>query len=114
MQPETKPSIRPADRVSDVKEYYFSTKLREIARMKADGADVISLGIGGPDRPPHQSVISTLAEEAVKPDTHSYQPYVGLPQLRQAFASWYSRFYGVSLDPDTEIQPLIGSKEGIL
>ncbi|MDE5647542.1 MAG: aminotransferase class I/II-fold pyridoxal phosphate-dependent enzyme [Muribaculaceae bacterium] len=114
MQPETKPSIRPADRVSDVKEYYFSTKLREIVRMKADGADVISLGIGGPDRPPHRSVISTLAEEAVKPDTHSYQPYVGLPQLRQAFASWYSRFYGVSLDPDTEIQPLIGSKEGIL
>lgn len=114
MQSHTTPSIRPADRVSDVKEYYFSTKLREIARMKAEGADVISLGIGGPDRPPHQSVISTLAEEARKPDTHSYQPYVGLPQLRQAFASWYSRLYGVTLDPDTEIQPLIGSKEGIL
>lgn len=108
------PEIRPADRVSDVKEYYFSTKLREIARMKAAGADVISLGIGGPDRPPHQSVISTLASRAAEPGNHSYQPYVGTPQLRQAFASWYDRIYGVKLDADTQIQPLIGSKEGIL
>ena len=107
-------TIRPADRVSDVKEYYFSTKLREIAQMKAAGADVISLGIGGPDRPPHSSVISTLAEEAARPYNHSYQPYVGIPQLREAFAAWYSRTYGVTLDPVTEIQPLIGSKEGIL
>lgn len=108
------PEIRPADRVSDVKEYYFSTKLREIARMKAAGADVISLGIGGPDRPPHQSVISTLASRAAEPGNHSYQPYVGTPQLRQAFAAWYDRIYGVKLDADTQIQPLIGSKEGIL
>lgn len=107
-------TIRPADRVSDVKEYYFSTKLREIAQMKAAGADVISLGIGGPDRPPHPSVISTLAEEAAQPYNHSYQPYVGIPQLREAFAGWYKRTYGVTLDPVTEIQPLIGSKEGIL
>ncbi len=110
----SQPAIRPADRVSDVKEYYFSTKLREIARMKAAGADVISLGIGGPDRPPHSSVISALAEEAAMPGNHSYQPYVGIPQLREAFAGWYSRIYGVTLDPDTQIQPLIGSKEGIL
>lgn len=107
-------TICPADRVSDVKEYYFSTKLREIAQMKAAGADVISLGIGGPDRPPHPSVISTLAQEAAQPANHSYQPYVGIPQLREAFADWYKRTYGVTLDPLTEIQPLIGSKEGIL
>ena len=106
--------ISPADRVSDVKEYYFSTKLREIAEMKTSGADVISLGIGGPDRPPHPSVISVLSEEAAKPENHSYQPYIGIPQLRKAFSQWYDRVYGVTLDPDNEIQPLIGSKEGIL
>lgn len=89
------PEIRPADRVSDVKEYYFSTKLREIARMKEAGADVISLGIGGPDRPPHPSVISTLASRAAEPGNHSYQPYVGTPQLRKAFAAWYDRIYEI-------------------
>lgn len=78
------------------------------------GADIISLGIGGPDRPPHHDVIATLAEEAAKPGNHSYQPYVGIADLRQAMADWYKRWYGVELDPNTEIQPLIGSKEGIL
>lgn len=106
--------IIPADRVSQVKEYYFSRKLREIAQMKATGLDIISLGVGGPDLPPAQSVIDTLSQQASRPDTHSYQPYVGIPELRQAFASWYDRYYGVKLDPATEIQPLIGSKEGIL
>lgn len=106
--------IIPADRVSQVKEYYFSRKLREIAQMKASGLDIISLGVGGPDLPPAQSVIDTLSQQAARPDTHSYQPYVGIPELRQAFASWYDRYYGVELDPATEIQPLIGSKEGIL
>lgn len=110
----TKFNITPANRVSEVKEYYFSKKLREIAGLNAKGADIISLGVGGPDRPPHADVIASLCEEAAKHDTHGYQPYVGLPVLRQAFAEWYKKFYNVTLDPEKEIQPLIGSKEGIL
>lgn len=107
-------NIIPAQRVSEVKEYYFSKKLREIARLNATGQDIISLGVGGPDRPPHSDVICTLCEEAQKSDSHGYQPYVGLFELRKAYSEWYKRFYGVDLNPDTEIQPLIGSKEGIL
>ena len=107
-------NITPANRVASIKEYYFSTKLREVARLNAEGHNIISLGIGGPDRPPHPEVINTLCTEASKPDAHGYQPYVGLPQLRQAFARWYKANYDVDLDPNTEIQPLIGSKEGIL
>lgn len=106
--------IVPAERVNSVKEYYFSTKLKEIAKLNAAGYDIISLGIGGPDRMPDTSVIDTLAAEAASPSNHSYQPYVGIPQLRQAFADWYKTWYSVTLDPNTEIQPLIGSKEGIL
>lgn len=106
--------IIPADRVGEVKEYYFSRKLKEIARMQAEGADVISLGIGGPDRMPDSRVIGRLVSEASRPDAHGYQSYTGLPQLREAFARWYARKYGVTLDPATEILPLIGSKEGIL
>ena len=106
--------VLPARRLDSVKEYYFSKKLKEIAQLNANGADIISLGIGGPDRPPHKDVIDTLCSEAAVASNHSYQPYVGIPQLRQAFAAWYLRFYGVSLDANTEIQPLIGSKEGIL
>ena len=106
--------IAPARRLDSVKEYYFSKKLKEIAQLNANGADIISLGIGGPDRPPHKDVIDTLCSEAAVASNHSYQPYVGIPQLRQAFAEWYLRFYSVSLDANTEIQPLIGSKEGIL
>ena len=106
--------VLPARRLDSVKEYYFSKKLKEIAQLNANGADIISLGIGGPDRPPHRDVIDTLCSEAAVSSNHSYQPYVGIPQLRQAFAAWYLRFYGVSLDANTEIQPLIGSKEGIL
>lgn len=104
----------PARRVQQVKEYYFSRKLKEIAELNAKGADIISLGIGGPDRPPHQDVINTLCEEAKRPDTHGYQSYVGLPELRAAFAEWYKTYYNVELNPANEIQPLIGSKEGIL
>ena len=106
--------VLPARRLDSVKEYYFSKKLKEIAQLNANGADIISLGIGGPDRPPHRDVIDTLCSEAAVPSNHSYQPYVGIPQLRQAFAAWYLHFYGVSLDANSEIQPLIGSKEGIL
>ena len=108
------PNITPATRVMEIQEYYFSKKLREVAQLNAQGADIISLGIGGPDRMPHEDVITTLCAEAQKPGNHSYQPYVGIPELRQAFAQWYKRWYGVELDPAKEIQPLIGSKEGIL
>lgn len=107
-------TIKPAKRISQVKEYYFSKKLREIAQLNAQGLDIISLGIGGPDRPPHSSTIETLCREAHRSDTHGYQPYVGIPELRQAFAEWYHKHFDVTLDPASEIQPLIGSKEGIL
>ena len=106
--------IKPAERVQSVSEYYFSKKLREVADLRAKGYDVISLGIGGPDRPPQARVVERLCEESRRDDTHSYQPYVGIPELRKAFAEWYATSYGVELDPATEIQPLIGSKEGIL
>lgn len=110
----TNNTISPATRVAEVKEYYFSKKLREIAQLNAKGEDIISLGVGGPDRPPHKDVISTLCNEAQKYDTHGYQSYIGLPELRKAYSEWYQRNYNVVLDPNTEIQPLIGSKEGIL
>ena len=97
-----------------MKEYYFSKKLREVARLNAEGRDIISLGIGGPDRMPADEVIDTLCEEARKEGNHSYQSYTGLPALRQAYADFYRRWYGVELDPSKEILPLIGSKEGIL
>ena len=106
--------IEPAQRVSQVKEYYFSKKLKEVARLNAEGRDIISLGIGGPDRPPHARVVDTLCEYAHRSDTHGYQPYVGPVELRQAYADWYRRWYGIELNPANEIQPLIGSKEGIL
>ena len=108
------PSITPARRVQQVQEYYFSRKLKEIAEMNAKGADIISLGVGGPDRPPHQDVIDTLCQETQKENAHGYQSYVGLPELRTAFSQWYKTYYNVDLNPSNEIQPLIGSKEGIL
>jgi len=115
MQKENKAyKIEPADRLSEVREYYFSVKLKEVARMNAEGKDVISLAIGSPDMPPSDATIKQLCESAHNPDGHGYQPYVGIPELRDAFARWYQRWYGVALDPNTEIQPLIGSKEGIL
>ena len=106
--------IEPAKRVSEIKEYYFSKKLRELAKLNSEGADIISLGIGGPDRMPDSRVIETLKRETERESNHSYQPYNGLPELREAFSSWYKRKYGVDLNPATEILPLIGSKEGIL
>lgn len=115
MQNLTNPfDIKPANRVNNVSEYYFSKKLKEIAELNSRGLDIISLGIGGPDRPPHSETIEALCAESRRPDAHSYQPYVGIPELRRAFADWYARWYGVTLDPQKEIQPLIGSKEGIL
>ena len=116
MKKETLPinKIQPADRLACVSEYYFSRKLKEVAQMNAEGKNVISLGIGSPDMPPSQAAIDRLCREANNPDGHGYMPYVGIPELRQAFADWYRKWYGVTLDPKTEIQPLIGSKEGIL
>ena len=107
-------SVEPSRRVMQIKEYYFSKKLREVAMLNKQGLDIISLGIGGPDLPPHKKVIDTLCAVAKKNDTHGYQPYVGLPELRKAYSDWYYRWYGVQLDSEYEIQPLIGSKEGIL
>ena len=106
--------IKPANRIGNVQEYYFSVKLKEIAQMNAQGADVINLGIGSPDLPPAKEVTDTLAAEAADPKVHGYQPYVGIPQLREAFAQWYKRWYNVELNPANEVLPLIGSKEGIM
>ena len=111
--------IKPAKRTESVQEYYFSRKLKEIAAMNderaADGREpVINLGIGSPDGMPPAEAVAALCESAVQPGNHAYQSYVGLPELRSAFADWYARWYGVELDPAKEIQPLVGSKEAIL
>lgn len=103
-----------AKRLHNVGEYYFSTKLREIDALNKQGKNIINLGIGSPDLPPHPDVVKVLYEEALKTNTHGYQNYKGSPVLRQAFAEWYQKWYDVRLDPNTEILPLIGSKEGIM
>ena len=106
--------IQPADRLSLVQEYYFSRKLKEVAQLKAEGKDIISLAIGSPDMPPSEQTIEKLCEVARRPDSHGYQPTMGTPELREAMAGFYKRWYDVNLDPKTEVLPLIGSKEGIL
>lgn len=106
--------IQPANRTNSVSEYYFSRKLREIDEMNRQGEKVISLGIGSPDMAPSYEVIHTLIQGAENPENHAYQNYKGIPELRKAFAEWYRKYYGVELDPEKEIQPLAGSKEGIL
>ena len=111
--------IKPAKRTESVQEYYFSRKLKEIAAMNAERTaagrePVINLGIGSPDGMPPAEAVAALCESAVQPGNHAYQSYVGLPELRSAFADWYARWYGVELDPAKEIQPLVGSKEAIL
>lgn len=107
-------SVKPADRLSAVQEYYFSRKLKEVAMLNAQGQDIISLAIGSPDMPPSKQTVDKLCETAAQPTAHGYQPTVGIPELRQAMANFYKRWYDVDLDPKTEILPLIGSKEGIL
>ena len=107
-------NIQPADRLTDVNEYYFSRKLKEVAAMNAAGKDIISLAIGSPDMPPSPETVETLCQEAKRPTSHGYQPTIGIPELRRAMSGFYKRWYGVDLDPNSEIQPLIGSKEGIL
>ena len=106
--------IVPAERISNVQEYYFSVKLKEIAQMNANGENVINLGIGSPDLPPAESVVGALKQCAENKAAHGYQPYVGIPQLREAFAGWYKRWYNVELNPTNEVLPLMGSKEGIM
>lgn len=106
--------IQPADRLSLISEYYFSRKLKEVAALNAQGMDIISLAIGSPDMPPSPQTIDKLCEVAKQPDAHGYQPTMGTPELRQAMAGFYNRWYGVQLNPQTEVLPLIGSKEGIL
>ena len=106
--------IKPANRLAEVSEYYFSRKLKEVAAMNAQGMDIISLAIGSPDMPPSEKTIKRLCEVAERADAHGYQPTMGIPELREAMARFYQKWYGVELNPATEIQPLIGSKEGIL
>ncbi len=101
-------------RLEGIGEYYFSQKLREIDELNKAGKKVINLGIGSPDLPPHPDVIRVLHEEALKPNTHAYQNYKGSPVLRNAIAAWYKKWYGVEIDPATEVLPLMGSKEGIM
>jgi LL-diaminopimelate aminotransferase len=106
--------IATAKRLNSINEYYFSQKLREIEALNKQGKQIINLGIGSPDMPPHADVIKVLQEESMKPNVHGYQNYKGSPVLRNAFADWYKQWYKVELDPETEILPLIGSKEGIM
>lgn len=111
---DTVQKVKPANRLTAVSEYYFSRKCLEVAHMNAEGKYVVSLAIGSPDNPPSKETIEVLCTEVRKASAHGYQPTRGIPELRAAMANFYARFYGVSLNPDTEVQPLIGSKEGIL
>ncbi|WP_295204506.1 aminotransferase class I/II-fold pyridoxal phosphate-dependent enzyme [Sediminibacterium sp.] len=106
--------IKTAARLEGIGEYYFSQKLREIDALNKQGKDIINLGIGSPDLPPHPDVIRVLQETAAQPNVHAYQSYKGSPVLRKAVSNWYKQWYSVELDPETEILPLIGSKEGIM
>ncbi len=107
-------TVATSKRLEGIGEYYFSQKLREIEQLNKQGKNIINLGIGSPDLPPHPDVINVLEQEAEKPNTHAYQSYKGSPVLRKAIADWYATWYGVALDPETEVLPLIGSKEGIM
>lgn len=106
--------ISTSKRLEGISEYYFSKKLREIDELNKQGKNIINLGIGSPDLPPHADVIKVLQEESIKPNVHAYQPYKSSVILRNSFAEWYKTWYNVILNPDTEILPLIGSKEGIM
>lgn len=106
--------IQVSERLNGIGEYYFSQKLREIEELNKQGKKIINLGIGSPDLPPHPDVIKVLQEEAAKPNVHAYQSYKGSPVLRNAIAAFYKNWYRVDVNPDTEVLPLIGSKEGIM
>ena len=109
-----KESIKTATRLDGIGEYYFSTKLKEIDVLNKAGKNIINLGIGSPDLPPHPDVIEELNKQSQRPDVHAYQNYKGSPILRQAISNWYAQWYNVELDPVSEILPLMGSKEGIM
>ncbi len=109
-----KTTIKTANRINSVQEYYFSRKLEEIAKMKAFGISVINAGIGSPDLAPSTETIETLVESSRNIKNHAYQTYIGVAKLRIAFANWYKQYFNVELNPDNEILPLIGSKEGIM
>src|SRR3984893_17070918 len=106
--------MKTANRLEGIGEYYFSKKLREIEELNREGKNIISLGVGSPDQAPHPEVVDVLIEESSKSNTHAYQSYKGSPVLRRAMARWYKEWYGVDLNPDQEILPLAGSKEGIM
>ncbi len=106
--------VQVSKRLDGIGEYYFSKKLREIEELNKAGKDIISLGIGSPDLPPHPAVIKILQDESAKPGVHAYQSYKGSPLLRKAISKWYGEWYGVEVNPDAEVLPLIGSKEGIM
>jgi LL-diaminopimelate aminotransferase len=106
--------IQPANRVDAIQEYYFSRKLKEVAKLNARGMNIISLAIGSPDRPPSAQTVDKLCEISRLPSSHGYQPTAGLPELRMAMSGFYKRIYGVEVDWNTELQPVIGSKEGIM
>ncbi|WP_426058621.1 pyridoxal phosphate-dependent aminotransferase [Hymenobacter sp. B1770] len=106
--------VKVASRLAHTGEYYFSRKLRELAALNTAGANIINLGIGSPDLPPHPSVTAALAATAALPTAHGYQGYQGTPTLRGAMAGFYQRHYGVALNPNAEILPLLGSKEGLM
>ncbi|HEY5471170.1 MAG TPA: aminotransferase class I/II-fold pyridoxal phosphate-dependent enzyme [Bacteroidales bacterium] len=107
-------TIKPANRTNSVQEYYFSQKLAQIDKMRREGADIINLGIGSPDQSPSENTLSALVAEAQKTTAHGYQSYTGIPALRKAFSDWYKKYFHVELNPDNEILPLMGSKEGIM
>lgn len=106
--------FKTASRLGQVKEYYFSRKLREIRAMNEAGKNVLNLGIGSPDLAPPSATLEALNQHSVNPQNHAYQSYSGLPELRAAFADWYKKYFHVDLDGETEVLPLIGSKEGIM
>ncbi|MFA6838297.1 MAG: aminotransferase class I/II-fold pyridoxal phosphate-dependent enzyme [Dysgonamonadaceae bacterium] len=105
--------IEPAEHIKVISEYYFSVKLAEVAKLNAEGKDIVSLGVGSPDKPPSEATVKALNESAMQANNHGYQPYNGIPELREAFSNWYKNYYGVNLSTN-QILPLIGSKEGIL
>ncbi|MBN2166063.1 MAG: aminotransferase class I/II-fold pyridoxal phosphate-dependent enzyme [Marinilabiliaceae bacterium] len=107
-------NIQPANRISKVDEYYFSVKLKEIDQLRKQGKNIINLGIGNPDLPPAPEVLEELSKAANEPGNHGYQSYIGIPELREAFAKWYKKYFNVELNPVNEILPLIGSKEGVM
>ena len=103
-----------ADRLHSVQEYYFSKKLREVRGLMNQGKPIINMGIGSPDLAPSPQVLETLRDSIMDNGAHQYQSYQGLPQLREAIADFYLQKFNVSVDPNTEILPLMGSKEGIM